>query len=193
MLRGVRASSLCPKLSYLSVLSIISIFSSNSWQASISHKDNWLTAEPDKVPVDADALVSFPSPLTLHPHPVPCAPQNVSATLVCLDRSALVSWAGSPSAVGYNVTVTGRAAHTHHGHSNTTSSQLPGIHCGDTYGITVTPYSETCTGHTSAVYSFEAGAERLACITHKYPYIQAQGDQIKPHFSPLISRSLRSE
>ncbi|XP_056277189.1 fibronectin-like [Pseudoliparis swirei] len=88
---------------------------------------------------------------------VPCAPQNVSATLVCLDRSALVSWAGSPSAVGYNVTVTGRAAHTHHGHSNTTSSQLPGIHCGDTYGITVTPYSETCTGHTSAVYSFEAG------------------------------------
>ncbi|KAA8587295.1 hypothetical protein FQN60_016157, partial [Etheostoma spectabile] len=87
----------------------------------------------------------------------PCAPQNVSATLVCSNHSALVSWVGSPKAESYNVTMTGRDGHTHHCHTNTTSCQLPGIHCGETYSITVTPSSKTCTGHPSAVYSFQAG------------------------------------
>ncbi|XP_018532382.1 mucin-4 isoform X2 [Lates calcarifer] len=88
---------------------------------------------------------------------VPCAPQNVSATLVCFNHSALVTWVGSSSAVGYNVTLTGQDGHTHHCHTNTTSCQVPDIHCGETYDITVTPYSKTCTGNPSAVYSFIAG------------------------------------
>ncbi|KAK5888908.1 hypothetical protein CesoFtcFv8_014958 [Champsocephalus esox] len=88
---------------------------------------------------------------------VPCAPQNVSATLVCFTHSALVWWVGSPSAVGYNVTVTSRDGHAHHCHANTTSCPLPDIHCGETYNITVTPYSETCTGQQSAAYIFKAG------------------------------------
>ncbi|KAM7379234.1 hypothetical protein PAMP_004799 [Pampus punctatissimus] len=88
---------------------------------------------------------------------VPCAPENVSATLVCFNHSALVSWVGSPSAVGYNVTATGQDGHTHHCRTNTTSCQLPDIHCGEIYGITVTPYSESCVGNPSAAYSFKAG------------------------------------
>ncbi|KAK5919428.1 hypothetical protein CgunFtcFv8_023324 [Champsocephalus gunnari] len=88
---------------------------------------------------------------------VPCAPQNVSATLVCFTHSALVWWVGSPSAVGYNVTVKSRDGHAHHCHTNTTSCPLPDIHCGETYNITVTPYSETCTGQQSAAYIFKAG------------------------------------
>ncbi|XP_067460816.1 mucin-4-like [Thunnus thynnus] len=88
---------------------------------------------------------------------VPCAPENVSATLVCFSHSALVSWAGSPSAVGYNVTATGQDGHTHHYHTNTTSFQVPDIHCGETYSIAVTPYSESCVGTQSAAYSFRAG------------------------------------
>ncbi|XP_071348392.1 LOW QUALITY PROTEIN: pneumococcal serine-rich repeat protein-like [Trachinotus anak] len=88
---------------------------------------------------------------------VACAPQNVSATLLCSNHSALVTWVGSPIVVGYNVTVTGQDGHTHHCHTNTTSCKVPDIHCGESYSITVTPYSKTCTGDPSAVYSFRAG------------------------------------
>ncbi|XP_044075214.1 uncharacterized protein LOC122886733 [Siniperca chuatsi] len=88
---------------------------------------------------------------------VPCTPENVSAILVCFNHSALVTWVGSPSAIGYNVTAMGQDGHTHHCQTNTTSCQLPDIHCGETYGITVTPYSKTCAGNPSAVYSFRAG------------------------------------
>ncbi|XP_033507400.2 uncharacterized protein LOC117272533 [Epinephelus lanceolatus] len=99
---------------------------------------------------------SFPS-VSESLETVPCAPQNVSATLVCYNHSALVSWVGSPSAVGYNMTATGQDGHTHHCCTNTTSCQLPDIHCGETYDIIVTPYSQTCTGLPSAVYRFKAG------------------------------------
>uniref|UniRef100_A0A3Q4BAF0 Fibronectin type-III domain-containing protein n=1 Tax=Mola mola TaxID=94237 RepID=A0A3Q4BAF0_MOLML len=75
------------------------------------------------------------------------------ATLICLDHSALVSWLGSHRAVGYNVTMTGQDGHTHRFQTNATSCQLPDIHCGETYGITVTPYSDTCAGRPSAVYT----------------------------------------
>lgn len=95
-----------------------------------------------------------------HP-PVPCAPTNVSATLVCLNHSALVSWVGSPSATRYNVTMTGQDGHAHHCSTNSTSCQIPHIHCGETYGIVVTPFSDTCAGNPSAIYSFKAGAERF--------------------------------
>lgn len=55
--------------------------------------------------------------------------------------------------------MTGQDGHTHRFQTNATSCQLPDIHCGETYGITVTPYSDTCAGRTSAVYTFRAGAE----------------------------------
>lgn len=93
--------------------------------------------------------------------PVPCAPRNVSTTLVYLTHSALVSWVGSPSAVGYNVTLTGQDGHTHHCQTNSSSCEIPDIHCGETYNITVTPFSETCAGYPSEVYTFRAGTDRL--------------------------------
>lgn len=88
------------------------------------------------------------------------------------------------------MTATGQDGHTHHSHTNTTSSQLPDIHCGETYGITVTPYSKTFAGNPSAVYSFRAGAERLEVrypysVGKKYLDISAQRDNIKPFFLPF--------
>ncbi|KAM3604918.1 uncharacterized protein V6R79_017981 [Siganus canaliculatus] len=87
---------------------------------------------------------------------VPCAPENVSASLVCLGHSALVSWRSSPGAVGYNVTLTGRSGPTHRCQTNSTSCQLDEVPCGETYNITVTPYSETCAGNPSEPYVFRA-------------------------------------
>lgn len=91
---------------------------------------------------------------------VPCTPQNVSASLVCLTRSALVSWVGSPSALWYNVTLVGQNGHLHCCQSNTSTCQIPNIHCGESYSVTVVPYSETCAGKQSDVYIFRTGTER---------------------------------
>ncbi|XP_049603206.1 pneumococcal serine-rich repeat protein [Syngnathus scovelli] len=99
----------------------------------------------------------------------PCAPVNISATLVCFNHSALVSWSGSYSAVEYTVTSSGQDGHTHQCHSNTTSCQLSHIHCGETYDITVTPHSESCAGTPSEVYSFSAGLCSPSNVTMSPP------------------------
>lgn len=91
---------------------------------------------------------------------VPCAPQNVSASLVCLTNSALVSWVGSPSALWYNVTLVGQDGHLHCCQTNSSTCQIPSIHCGESYSITVVPYSETCAGQQSDVYTFRTGTDR---------------------------------
>lgn len=92
---------------------------------------------------------------------VPCGPTNVSASLVCLNYSALVTWVGTPTAVGYNVTARDQDGRTAFCYTSTTSCQVPDIQCGKTYYILVTPYSKTCTGNPSAVYSFTSGKYRL--------------------------------
>ncbi|KAM9719839.1 uncharacterized protein fndc7rs1 [Menidia menidia] len=88
---------------------------------------------------------------------VPCAPKNVSTALLCSNHSALVTWTGSPGATGYNVTVTGQDGHTHHCHTSSTSCQIPDVHCGETYSVTATPYSQACAGSPSTTHSFTAG------------------------------------
>ncbi|XP_061652447.1 uncharacterized protein LOC133488520 [Phyllopteryx taeniolatus] len=100
---------------------------------------------------------------------VPCAPENISATLVCFNHSALVSWVGSHNAVEYTVTSIGQNGHRHQFHSNTTRCQLSHIHCGETYDITVTPHSESCAGRPSQVYSFRAGLCPPSNITMSSP------------------------
>lgn len=100
---------------------------------------------------------------------VPCAPQNVSASLVCLNRSALVMWSGSASAVMYTVKLEATGSRTHHCQSNSTRCQLDNISCGEIYTATVTPHSETCAGQPSQPFMFNAGAEgiEIKCLTHR--------------------------
>ncbi|KAG5847415.1 hypothetical protein ANANG_G00125810 [Anguilla anguilla] len=88
---------------------------------------------------------------------VPCAPQNVSASLVCANDTALVTWDGSEGAVAYNATALGRDGDTRSCRTVDTSCHLPGMRCGQTYDITVTAYSETCGGFHSTAFVFTAG------------------------------------
>ncbi|XP_014840249.1 PREDICTED: uncharacterized protein LOC106916456 [Poecilia mexicana] len=88
---------------------------------------------------------------------VPCAPENVSATALCSTHSALITWVGSPGAAGHNVTVKGRDGHTHLCHTHSSSCHVTDLHCGETYSVSVVPYSLTCTGAPSAASSFRAG------------------------------------
>ncbi|XP_074544742.1 uncharacterized protein LOC141804293 [Halichoeres trimaculatus] len=111
-----------------------------------------------KLTVQAEgAQCSSPPSVSEMLETVPCAPENVSAALVCSNHSALVSWVGSPSATGYNVTAMGQEGRTRQCHSNTTSCQIPDIHCGETYNVTVTPFSKTCTGNPSSSYVLKTG------------------------------------
>ncbi|KAK0153692.1 Fibronectin type III domain-containing protein 7 [Merluccius polli] len=88
---------------------------------------------------------------------VPCAPLNVSATLTCANHSALVSWVGSPSATAYTVEALDQDGHTLQCHSNSTSCPLDHMRCGQSYDITVVPYTASCTGIPSTTYTFSAG------------------------------------
>ena len=91
--------------------------------------------------------------------PVPCAPVNVSASLVC-PNSAHVSWVGSSSATAYNVTAVGQDGHIHDCYTNSTSCQIPNMYCGQNYTITVTPYADSCAGNPSIPHHFIGGKQR---------------------------------
>ena len=90
--------------------------------------------------------------------PVPCAPVNVSASLVC-PNSAHVSWVASSSATAYNVTAVGQDGHIHDCYTNSTSCQIPNMYCGQNYTITVTPYADTCAGNPSIPHHFIGGTQ----------------------------------
>ncbi|KAL1022755.1 hypothetical protein UPYG_G00031900 [Umbra pygmaea] len=87
----------------------------------------------------------------------PCAPQNISARLLCSNNSATVTWLGSPGAVSYNVVAQGNNGDTIQCTTNKTSCDLHNMQCAQTYEITVNPFSETCKGFDSVPYTFIAG------------------------------------
>ncbi|XP_067454263.1 serine-rich adhesin for platelets [Thunnus thynnus] len=87
----------------------------------------------------------------------PCAPMNVSASLVCDNNTAAVSWLHSPGAVSYTVTARGQDGDIKQCTSNSTHCQLPNMHCAQTYVITVTPFSNHCKGSDSDPLTYIAG------------------------------------
>ncbi|XP_069009631.1 fibronectin type III domain-containing protein 7-like [Embiotoca jacksoni] len=82
---------------------------------------------------------------------------NVSASLLCDNNTAVVSWQHSPSAMSYNVMASGRDGDTKRCTTNTTSCLLPNMHCAQTYIITVTPFSKRCKGRESLPRTYLAG------------------------------------
>lgn len=70
---------------------------------------------------------------------------------------AEVSWQHSPGVASYNVTAAGRDGDLKRCTTNSSSCQLPNMHCAQTYIITVTPFSNQCRGHDSQPYTYIAG------------------------------------
>lgn len=93
--------------------------------------------------------------------PGPCAPMNVSASLVCDNNTAAVSWQHSSGAVSYKVLANGRDGDVKECTTNGTSCLLPNMHCAETYVIMVTPFSEYCKGFNSYPHSYIAGEGEL--------------------------------
>ncbi|CAJ1061142.1 uncharacterized protein LOC117806306 [Xyrichtys novacula] len=87
----------------------------------------------------------------------PCPPMNLSASLVCENNTALVSWDQSASAVSYKVVATARDGDVKNCMTPNTSCYIPNMHCAETYVIMVTPYSDSCEGYHSYPYNYIAG------------------------------------
>lgn len=86
---------------------------------------------------------------------------NVSASLVCNNNTAAVSWQHSPGAVSYEVVAYSRDGDVKQCITNDTSCHLPNMHCAQTYVITVTPFSNRCKGFDSYPHSYIAGKVEL--------------------------------
>lgn len=87
----------------------------------------------------------------------PCAPVNVSASLVCENNTAAVSWQPSLGALSYKVTALGRNGDIKQCNTSNTSCYLPNLVCSQTYVIIVSPYSFSCKGIDSYPYNYIAG------------------------------------
>lgn len=87
----------------------------------------------------------------------PCAPENISSSLLCDNNTAAVSWGNSSGAVFYKVMATSTDGDVKQCTTNDTSCHLPHMHCGQTYNISVTPFSNECKGFDSYPLSYHAG------------------------------------
>uniref|UniRef100_A0A3B3CRU6 Fibronectin type-III domain-containing protein n=1 Tax=Oryzias melastigma TaxID=30732 RepID=A0A3B3CRU6_ORYME len=83
---------------------------------------------------------------------------NYSAPFV--QSRALITWMGSPNALGYNVTAIGLGGQIHNCHTNSSSCEVTDLQCGETYSVKVTAYTQTCTGSQSLSHRFRAGGEK---------------------------------
>uniref|UniRef100_A0AAR2JQD7 Fibronectin type-III domain-containing protein n=1 Tax=Pygocentrus nattereri TaxID=42514 RepID=A0AAR2JQD7_PYGNA len=105
---------------------------------------------------------------------VPCATQNVSASWQCSNSSAVVVWAPTAGVSLYSVTALGRDGDVKQCNSTTSTCQLSQMHCGQIYNITVTPYTNNCSGVRSAAVSFSTGP---CAPSNLSVVLQCQGNQ----------------
>ncbi|XP_062308247.1 uncharacterized protein LOC134012721 [Osmerus eperlanus] len=103
------------------------------------------------------ALCNSSQPGTTQIQTAPCAPQDVSVSLVCANNTAVVTWLTSPGAVRYDVLAVGRDGDSKTCATNGTSCTLSGLPCDKTYNVTVTPFSPACEGFQSTAFNFTTG------------------------------------
>ncbi|XP_069008974.1 fibronectin type III domain-containing protein 7-like [Embiotoca jacksoni] len=75
---------------------------------------------------------------------VPCAPQKVRAEMVCSNDTAVVSWEEGEGVSSFKVWAFGPDGHKTECTSTETSCELPSMHCGQLYNLTVTAQDGRC-------------------------------------------------
>ncbi|XP_018424492.1 PREDICTED: fibronectin type III domain-containing protein 7-like [Nanorana parkeri] len=75
---------------------------------------------------------------------VPCQPQNVMAEMKCYNSSTLLSWNEAPGALRYMATLTGFGEEQLVCNSTGPSCGISGLHCGQSYNVTVTAFNNDC-------------------------------------------------
>uniref|UniRef100_A0A3B4CMI2 Fibronectin type-III domain-containing protein n=1 Tax=Pygocentrus nattereri TaxID=42514 RepID=A0A3B4CMI2_PYGNA len=114
---------------------------------------------------------------------VPCATQNVSASWQCSNSSAVVVWAPTAGVSLYSVTALGRDGDVKQCNSTTSTCQLSQMHCGQIYNITVTPYTNNCSGVRSTAVSFSTGP---CAPSNLSVVLQCQGNQGIASWLPAV-------
>ncbi|KAM5148104.1 uncharacterized protein ACMZJ9_011772 [Mantella aurantiaca] len=84
--------------------------------------------------------ISAPSLLTT----VPCQPQNVMIKMNCYNSSTRLSWDEAPGALRYMSTLTGFGEEQLVCNSTWPVCEIPGLHCGQRYNVTVTAFNNDC-------------------------------------------------
>lgn len=111
---------------------------------------------------------------------------NISASLVCDNNTAAVSWLHSPGAVSYTVTAQGRDGDIKQCTTNSTHCQLPNMHCAQTYVITVTPFSNRCKGSDSYPHTYIAGKYRMCLLSNIAISIRVKKNNSPATFTPVF-------
>lgn len=75
---------------------------------------------------------------------MPCVPLNVTAEMVCSNDTGVVSWEEGEGVSSYMVQAFGLDGHKAECSSTATSCQLPSMHCGQLYNLTVTAQDGRC-------------------------------------------------
>ncbi|KAG7242281.1 hypothetical protein INR49_023956, partial [Caranx melampygus] len=75
---------------------------------------------------------------------LPCVPQGVTAEMICSNDTGLVSWEEDEGASSYAVQAFGPDGHKTKCASTETSCQLPNLHCGQLYNLTLTALDGEC-------------------------------------------------
>ncbi|XP_074491158.1 uncharacterized protein fndc7b [Sebastes fasciatus] len=75
---------------------------------------------------------------------VACVPQNVTAEMVCSNDTGVVSWEEGEGVSSYEVRAFGPDGQKIQCNSTATSCQLPNMHCGQLYNLTVTAQDGQC-------------------------------------------------
>ncbi|XP_041862145.1 fibronectin-like [Melanotaenia boesemani] len=79
----------------------------------------------------------------------PCVPSNVTVVPLCKVNGASVMWANSSMATFYQVTATGQDGDFATCNSSVSNCSLTGLHCGQTYDLSITASEDKCTSYPS--------------------------------------------
>ncbi|XP_071342815.1 uncharacterized protein [Trachinotus anak] len=75
---------------------------------------------------------------------LPCVPQRVTAEMICSNDTGVVSWEEEEGVSSYTVRAFGPDGHKTYCNSTETSCQLPSLHCGQLYNLTLTAEDGLC-------------------------------------------------
>ncbi|CAB1419901.1 unnamed protein product [Pleuronectes platessa] len=75
---------------------------------------------------------------------LPCVPQGVTVKMICSNDTGVVSWEEEEGVSSYRVQAFGPDGHRTECNSTGTSCELPGLHCGQLYNLTLTAQDGEC-------------------------------------------------
>lgn len=104
----------------------------------------------------------------------PCVPQEVTAQMLCGNNTGVVSWAEDENVDSYYVQALGPDGHKIFCDSVTNSCQLPSMHCGQTYNLTVTAQDGRC-DNSDAYLNLKSGRNTFT-YSLKLQIIGCHGD-----------------